>query len=228
MSEGGHGPAGSPLTANLSIVAKTLPAQIRRRGIARAIRLAFHELAFDLRNHTETSFDDPAGPRTTRNPPYESCNPLLFAESVARLPADPCTAAFLDLGSGKGRALILAARHGFAHVTGVEISPSLCAIARRNIAVHREHHPGDTIDVHCADAAVYELPPEINVVFLCNPFGPEIMHRVIARIRESVERSPRDLHVVYLNPRCANLFTRSGFKTVHRQNLDTLILRHTP
>ena len=39
----------------------------------------------------------------------------------------------LDLGSGKGRALLLASMYPFAHIVGVEVQPELDDIARQNI-----------------------------------------------------------------------------------------------
>ena len=43
----------------------------------------------------------------------------------------------MDLGCGKGRVLMLAVEYGFARVTGVDYSASLCEIARRNLDVLR-------------------------------------------------------------------------------------------
>jgi predicted RNA methylase len=40
---------------------------------------------------------------------------------------------FVDIGSGKGRALIIAAEYAFKRIIGVEYSPSLATICRRNL-----------------------------------------------------------------------------------------------
>lgn len=40
---------------------------------------------------------------------------------------------FLDYGSGKGRALIMAAQYPFRRILGVEFSPQLSLIASQNI-----------------------------------------------------------------------------------------------
>jgi SAM-dependent methyltransferase len=42
-------------------------------------------------------------------------------------------AEFIDLGCGKGRPLIVAAEFPFRALTGIELSPYLCGIARRNV-----------------------------------------------------------------------------------------------
>src|SRR5213592_1843724 len=49
----------------------------------------------------------------------------------------PRTLHFADLGCGLGRACILAAEYGFEKVTGVELAPELCAVARENMSCCR-------------------------------------------------------------------------------------------
>lgn len=44
-----------------------------------------------------------------------------------------CT--ILDLGCGKGGAMITFARSGFKRVDGIELSPELCRVARRNLGL---------------------------------------------------------------------------------------------
>ena len=71
---------------------------------------------------------------------------------------DFATYTFIDLGSGKGRALLLAAMYPFARIVGVEVQPELDAIARQNI--ERFDEPGQQchkIESVCADAREYQL-----------------------------------------------------------------------
>ena len=44
---------------------------------------------------------------------------------------------FVDLGSGKGKALMIAADYGFTTLRGVEFSSELCRIARQNCKKYR-------------------------------------------------------------------------------------------
>lgn len=71
---------------------------------------------------------------------YYATAPSLFcgalAEWMATLPEIGLTLsdyAFLDLGCGKGRIVLLASEYPFRQVTGVELHPGLAAIARRNL-----------------------------------------------------------------------------------------------
>jgi len=49
---------------------------------------------------------------------YEAVNPAIFARAMPFVPR----VTFIDLGSGKGRALILAHEAGFRHLIGAEMS----------------------------------------------------------------------------------------------------------
>src|ERR1700744_1727908 len=61
--------------------------------------------------------------------------------------------AFVDIGAGMGRAVLLAAEMPFRKVVGVELHPTLARIARRNLrhwrALGRVHAP---TSIHCRDA----------------------------------------------------------------------------
>jgi SAM-dependent methyltransferase len=117
-----------------------------------------------------------------------------------RLPIRLSDYTFVDLGCGKGRALIVALELSFARVIGVDISPSLVAIARRNLQRVRPAavEQGDAMAV-CADARAYELPAEDTVLFLYNPFPRHVMQELVERLVRSLEQTPRDLIVIYVN-----------------------------
>ncbi len=108
--------------------------------------------------------------------------------------------AFLDIGSGMGRVVVVAGTRRFRRVIGVEISPGLAERARANIALARKrlHSP---VEVLVADACEYAVPEDITVVHLFNPFGGTILTRVIANLRASLRRQPRRLSIIYGNPK---------------------------
>ncbi|GGS69833.1 hypothetical protein GCM10010206_35160 [Streptomyces cinerochromogenes] len=141
---------------------------------------------------------------------------MLFQELVRDLPAQTLQGRFLDFGAGKGRVLLLAARHGYSRVLGVELSAELCAIAEQNIAHFRRRAPDAVIGVCHADAADFEVPDDTSVGYFFNPFGDEVMCPVVDRITASLTRVPRRFHVVYLCPLYVEVFLRAGFTPVHR------------
>jgi SAM-dependent methyltransferase len=113
---------------------------------------------------------------------------------------------FVDLGSGKGRMLFLAAEYPFRQIEGVEFAEELHLEAQQNIARYRNRRKrcSEIASIH-ADAADYEFPLDNLVIALFNPFGADVMQRVLARIRESVLRSPRDVIMMLLFPELATV-----------------------
>ncbi|MBI3778163.1 MAG: class I SAM-dependent methyltransferase [Gammaproteobacteria bacterium] len=125
---------------------------------------------------------------------------------------EPAEYAFVDFGSGKGRALMMAAERGFTRAYGVEFSPVLHEIAQKNIAIFGQRNPrACPIELHFQDASEFSIPDENLVCFSYNPFDDKVMRRVVANIADSYARHPRKLAVAYRNPVCAELFDNLGF-----------------
>jgi hypothetical protein len=145
---------------------------------------------------------------------YQGVDPWAACAVLERLPIDFKQYAFVDLGSGKGRFLMCARPFGFRNLTGVEFSPKLCAIARRNHARLKSRDPlYPDWDIICADAGTYEFSGP-TVLCMFNPFGPEVMRRVLARVKPDT-----CTYVVYFNPKHADLWEQQGsFRLVYTEN----------
>jgi SAM-dependent methyltransferase len=121
---------------------------------------------------------------------------------------------FIDLGSGKGRAVLLASTLPFRKVVGVEFSQALHQVAEENLRRWPEGaRKCRQIVLECMDAREYRLPDESFVLFLYNPFGPPIMEQVIANVRAAHARSPGRIVVLYFTPKHAALWDRVEFLT---------------
>ena len=139
-------------------------------------------------------------------------DPDHFAQAVAALEIDHRQFAFIDLGAGKGRALLLAAKFPFARLIGVEFAEELAAVARRNLARLGRSDPSVCrVEVVYADAAAFQLTQIPTVLFLYNPFGAATMTKVARNVRESLVRTPRELLVLYVNPKHLSPWRLSGF-----------------
>jgi predicted RNA methylase len=132
---------------------------------------------------------------------YQACCPNKLADILADLPIRREEYEFVDLGCGKGRGLIVAHEIGFKLVTGVEISPTLCEVATRNLAAC--DIPGQVL---CQDASRFAIPQRPCVVFLYNPFRSTIMKRVLKNIEHRIAISKSDLWLVYLSPFSRRIF----------------------
>ncbi len=112
---------------------------------------------------------------------------------------DSGTGAFLDLGCGAGRALVVAARFPVTRIVGVEFDPKLVGLARRNVA-HARGVGAVPIEIVEADATVYSVPDDVGVVYLFNPFFGDVMREAMLRVIESYDRVPRRLRIIYAFP----------------------------
>lgn len=108
---------------------------------------------------------------------------------------------FVDLGCGKGRAMLVASRHSFERIVGVELSGDLCDAAYANIACFEAPWPVvSSFDILNTDATAYAFPEAPLVVFLYHPFLGPVLRRVLRRLEEGVGRQPREVYLLYANP----------------------------
>jgi SAM-dependent methyltransferase len=108
---------------------------------------------------------------------------------------------FLDLGSGKGRVVLLAARYPFGRVIGVELSDRLTSIARSNVEACRARLRCVRIELVTADVTTYPIPDDVSVVYMNNAFRGSIFDAAIRNLIASVDRQPRTVRLIYSNAR---------------------------
>lgn len=131
---------------------------------------------------------------------YAGSQPSLLRQALAECaPVDSFT--FVDLGCGKGRALLVASEFPFRGILGVELSAPLAQIANRNAALIARRFPQRTaISVAVADASTFPLPSGNLLLFLYHPFGPELVARVVASVEAALASEHRSIYIVYCNP----------------------------
>ncbi len=125
---------------------------------------------------------------------------------------------FIDVGSGKGRVLFVAAEYPFRKVMGVEFSNALHDDAVANLKRYKfpKRRCADIEPVH-ADAREFEFPNDNLVIYMFNPFGPEVMERMLANLERSLERNPRHVIVVMLWPDHSDVVERMPIMRVYRK-----------
>ena len=129
---------------------------------------------------------------------------------------------FVDLGSGKGRALMLAAKYGFRKVIGVEFSGVLCDRSRINMEKFMRKCPSQSkIEIIESDVAKYQLNDDETVFFMFDPFNAPVLTQVLQNIAASVKRKPRPIWLIYGTPREQEIIARSG---VFAQNQRYMII----
>jgi SAM-dependent methyltransferase len=133
---------------------------------------------------------------------YDATNEDDLTAAIAALAIDPRQFCFLDLGCGKGRCLIVAHKLGFRRVIGVEFAAELVQICRGNLARLKI----DAEALH-TDAATYQPPDEMLVMFLYNPFTETVLRDVVERLRDVRQKT----FIIYNNPVFGTLLDQVGF-----------------
>jgi SAM-dependent methyltransferase len=149
---------------------------------------------------------------------YQASEPELFHEILRALPVSSQRSTFIDLGSGKGRTLLMASDYPFQRIIGVELLEELNQIARQNIAsYYSEEQKCFNIEAYCDDAREFKFPPQRLVLYLFNPFPNYVLQTVLENLRTSVVSLPREVCVVYHNLVHENIFrSQTWLREVHR------------
>ncbi len=135
---------------------------------------------------------------------------------------------FIDLGSGKGRVLLLAAQYGFRRVVGVEFRKELHDRAIQNArSCRRSKTRRSHIEFLNINARDYIFPDENLVLYFFNPFGQEIMGALLKRLEASIERCPRDVLVVMVYPEHASALETTPRLRLYKQFRPCRIYRST-
>jgi tRNA1(Val) A37 N6-methylase TrmN6 len=126
-----------------------------------------------------------------------------------------------SFGCGKGRIVLEAAqRYRFQRVVGVELAPELSRVAREIVAREQARLRCSDVRIETADATEYPVPDDMSHAYLYNPFTGTTFERVRENILDSLDRAPRPLRIIYLNPVEHEALTAGGrFRLVRRVRL---------
>ncbi len=155
---------------------------------------------------------------------YGAISEEWFRQATTGLSIDFANFTFIDYGSGKGKALMLASLRPYQKLIGIEFSPVLCRICEENLAAFSSpQQKTKNIEVLCVDALEYLPPPVPTVFFMFNPFRDSVMKGVVQRIGESVRSHPRPVWIAYCYPNWTSVIEDTGlFETVSESRLHRL------
>jgi SAM-dependent methyltransferase len=117
---------------------------------------------------------------------------------------------FIDVGCGKGRAVLLASQFGFRDVFGIELQPKLAEIASENVQRWRQQNSVSTdISILCGDGP--SLLPQLLagpvLIYLYNPFHAPVLRALAYSIINSKEKFSGPVDVLYLYPEYEEVFS---------------------
>ena len=147
--------------------------------------------------------------------PYQPTEPALFHEMLSALSeqtgCDFGDFVFIDLGSGKGRTLLMASDYPFRRIVGVELLPELHSVAEENLRKYKsESQKCFALQSIGADAAEFRFPDEPIVLYLFNPLPEAGLRRVVANLEKSLRPNPRQIYVLYHNPLLEQVLSESA------------------
>lgn len=137
-------------------------------------------------------------PHDEFNVAYYGTAPSLFRVVMAQWGDAPAGYTFVDLGCGKGRAVLLASEMGFRDCVGVELNPGLAEVARANLA--RWTRAVSPVRIECGDATEFAFPAGKCLAYLFHPFTGEVLARLLAGIAVQFAGRAGELDLVYVNP----------------------------
>jgi SAM-dependent methyltransferase len=235
----------------MSALRREIRRKFREIGIWGTLKLSVHKLIsempklaslnkqnlhpFDLKYGTETSgiikpgaLDIPDD-KVEHAFRYQTAIVEVFLDILNNLSISYEEFLFVDLGSGKGRALLLASTFPFKEIIGVEFSEKLHRIACRNIQIFSDElQQCHRIQSVCEDAINYRIPNEKIVFYLFNPFDEHVMHAVLSNIEDSIHRYSRDIYIAYLKPVYRDMFDRAVFLQIAKETERYVIYKNKP
>ena len=204
---------------------------VRQRGARGTVAVVFRRLArrqnesanpshpFDVANGVDTSGLIGGGrlgdghPNTRFATAYYGVQPSRLRAALAKWRDTPGTGAserylFLDLGAGKGRAMLIASEIGFREIAGIELDGGLVKRGRQNLALWRQKGRANTpMSLVQSDVTEAPLPEGPLLVYLYNPFHAPVLERVLQRLQSMPGENVVD--ILYMVPEQAEAF--AGF-----------------
>lgn len=202
--------------------------RIRKKGLKRSIMIFISfigDFSFDFRYGTNT-----INPVTLNDLEIQSDNKLRgykYGPTQARPFKQlmntlnfPDNSVFVDFGSGKGRVLLLSSQYGFKRVVGIEFSPKLCEIAKKNLSIYKKKVGGIlNVQIIESDVVDYNIRDDDNVFFLYNPFDRVVMRIILNNIILSLKNKQRKIWLIYNNPIYRDIIENKGVFTKLKESI---------
>lgn len=142
--------------------------------------------------------------------PYAGSQPSIVRTVLASLP-DPSAYAFVDIGCGKGRPLVVASEFAYQRIIGVEWSPQIAALARANADIIAARHPGRArIEIEVGDATIVRAPATSVVFYMYHAFNRELVAALASNLERQLQADLEHAFVVYYDPVHSAVFDQSS------------------
>ncbi len=148
---------------------------------------------------------------------YQGASYMVLFDLFKKLPHSTKQKNFIDIGSGKGRALFCAEYSGFDHLIGVELDKELVEISNENVERYRLKRNESRFKFICENALTYIIPEGTAVFYFFNPFSEKIMQEVEKKISSWRVENNSEIFIIYVNPQFKNVWINAGYETYHQE-----------
>ncbi|RED16661.1 class I SAM-dependent methyltransferase [Parasphingopyxis lamellibrachiae] len=225
-------------------IASRIRRSLARNGVWGTIKLTFYNVSilltgqahdhgyvydrsFDLEYGVDTSgvveldeMTNPAGSLENAGR-YEAIDPAWFDDLVSRTGIENVKEyQLLDVGSGKGRVLMLGALAGFRNMIGVEIDEGLHSSAMSNMETFNQRVPHADFVLHNVDIRDFDIPLGPMLCFANNPVGQPLFQQFVTKIAESLSAHPRVFVFIYLHANHPEAFSGRNWVEVDSGLMD--------
>lgn len=196
---------------------------IKKRGFVPTILVVIYELYFMIKYPLEMSraIDlrhlKVKGRHKKYGENYQGVNYYYFKKILSKISWDFNNSIFVDFGSGKGKALIMAHELGFNKLIGVEFAQRLIEQSQNNLAKFKIK-----ADIIYEDAVNFSIPNKADVFFFFNPFKEMVMKKVLQNIADSLCANDRKILIIYFNPKLSYLAQKNFKKLREIKNKDKI------
>jgi SAM-dependent methyltransferase len=118
---------------------------------------------------------------------------------------------FVDIGSGKGRAIFVAEYVGYNILIGVEMDQELVIKAQQNMKLYPFKREESAITFVCKNALDVVYKNEPTIYFLFNPFNELVLNQVLDKI---ISANSSHVWFVYMNPLFINPFVEKNMQLI--------------
>ena len=204
-------------------------------GVKSGLRQAYNRQGFDMRYGVDTSESLCSGPKGSEgiDATYEDVKYAVnnVPDKVERIKEGinilkgqyymPCRqTAFLDFGSGKGRALIVASKLGFSSLIGIEFSLNEFKVCKKNLIKLKISSRLFFDSIRRVDFQSEVIEEKYILIYAYNPSSIEIIAEACNNVIQAYPG--KKIFLMYTNPHgdVANHITSPILKIFSRNKLD--------
>ena len=153
---------------------------------------------------------------------YQGSHVRILRKAFREIGMDLSGYHFIDLGSGKGRAMFIASLFGVKKCIGIEIAHKIQEICKKNIDTfcRRTGIDREKFELFQGNAMDYNISTSNNLIYLFNPFNLNIVELVAQKLKNSSLTPGTDI-ILSINPRSDSILNSVGygcFKEIPNRN----------